>query len=80
MRKILGRFRPYALSIFAIFLLLFVQTMTDLELPTYMGNIVNVGLQQSGITEPVPKALRESTRQALSLFWTQEENQRFDSA
>ena len=80
MRKILGRFRPYALSILAIFLLLFVQTMTDLELPTYMGNIVNVGLQQSGITEPVPKALRESTRQALSLFWNQEENQRFDSA
>lgn len=80
MRKILGRFRPYALSILAIFVLLFVMTMTDLELPTYMGNIVNIGLQQSGIEEPVPEALRESTHQALSLFWTEEENQRFDQA
>lgn len=80
MRKILARFRPYMLSILAIFVLLFVQTMTDLELPTYMGNIVNIGLQQSGITQPVPKALRESTYNNLSLFWNQEEVEQFQNA
>jgi ATP-binding cassette subfamily B protein len=41
--------------------LLFIQAMSDLSLPTYLSEIVNVGIQQTGIEDAVPQAVRQTT-------------------
>jgi ATP-binding cassette subfamily B protein len=56
----------------AIFLL-FVQAMSELALPDYMSNIVNNGIQQSGIETAVPEAMRKSTMDKITLFMDDDE-------
>jgi ATP-binding cassette subfamily B protein len=48
--------------------LLFVQAMADLSLPDYMSNIVNNGIQQGGIVNAVPEAIRLSEMDKLTIF------------
>lgn len=43
-----------------ILALLVVQAYCDLSLPSYTSDIVDVGIQQGGITEKIPKAIRKS--------------------
>jgi ATP-binding cassette subfamily B multidrug efflux pump len=50
--------------------LLFVQANADLALPNYLSNIVDVGIQQGGISNSIPQAVRQSTMQKLELFMT----------
>lgn len=55
-------------SIFLIVCILFVQAFCDLSLPGYTSNIVNVGIQQGGITEKVPfKIQQEDLDRLLSM-------------
>ena len=68
MLKLLRFLRPFLGSVVLIFALLFVQAMTDLELPDYMSRIVNVGIQQQGIAGPVPEAIRDSQLHNLTLL------------
>ena len=70
MRKILRHLKPFTFSIIFIFALLFGQAMADLALPGYMADIVNVGIQRSGVENAVPRVLRASEYQKLSLFMT----------
>jgi ATP-binding cassette, subfamily B, multidrug efflux pump len=58
MRKLIKFLRPYSWLILVIFALLFGQAMSDLSLPGLMSDIVNVGVQQNGIDNAVPKAIR----------------------
>lgn len=58
MLKLIKYLRPYIGSVILIFALLFVQAMTDLELPSYMSRIVNVGIQQNGVEAKLPEAIR----------------------
>ena len=44
------------------------QATTELSLPTYTSNIVNVGIQQSGIENATIKAIRESEMNKLTTF------------
>ena len=62
MKKLLKYLRPFAGSIVIAIMLLFVQAISDLSLPSYMSNIVNIGIQQKGIEDAVLKADRKSTR------------------
>ena len=55
MMQLIRYLKPYWVSIVVIIALLFAQAMTDLALPDYMSNIVNVGLQQGGIERAVPE-------------------------
>ncbi len=48
--------------------LLFVQANADLSLPDYMANIVNYGIQQSGVTNAIPKAIRTSQFYRIVIF------------
>ena len=41
------------------------QVSCELTIPTYTSNIVNVGIQQGGIEDAVPDAVREESMQAL---------------
>jgi ATP-binding cassette subfamily B multidrug efflux pump len=65
--KYLGRSK---LAILGIILLLVVQAYCDLALPQYTSDIVDVGIQQSGIENAVPKQMRSDTMDALKLFLT----------
>ncbi|MDD2580097.1 MAG: ABC transporter ATP-binding protein, partial [Eubacteriales bacterium] len=60
MLKLLRYLRPYLVFVLMIIVLLYVQAMTDLELPAQMARIVNTGLQQSGIESAVPDVMRAS--------------------
>ncbi|MBQ4531078.1 MAG: ATP-binding cassette domain-containing protein [Lachnospiraceae bacterium] len=54
--------------IVCIFILLVIQAACDLSLPQYTSDIVDVGIQNSGIEESIPKAMTESTYEELKLF------------
>ncbi len=56
-----------------IIMLLFLQAYCDLSLPDYTSRIVNVGIQQNGIEDGVPKEMRSEIMENLQLFMNQEE-------
>lgn len=67
-RKLLNHAKPFAATIIAIIMLLFVQAVCDLALPGYTSDIVNVGIQQNGIENAVPKAIRKTEMEKLLLL------------
>ena len=60
--------KPYLLLILIAVALLFVQANADLALPDYMSNIVNYGIQQGGVVDAVPTAIRQSEMNRLLAF------------
>lgn len=52
---------------------LFLQAYCDLALPGYTSNIVNIGISQEGIEDAVPTTIRNQSLEQLSLFLSQEE-------
>ncbi|WP_297633077.1 ABC transporter ATP-binding protein [uncultured Clostridium sp.] len=68
MGKILKYLKPFLIVIVVIVSLLGIQAMSDLALPDYTAKIVNVGIQQSGVDEPVPEAIREKEMNKVILF------------
>ncbi|MGE4284110.1 MAG: ABC transporter ATP-binding protein [Clostridia bacterium] len=68
MLKLTRYLKPFIGLIIAAIVLLFVQAMADLSLPDYMSDIVNNGIQQGGIVNAVPKAIRQGQMDKLALF------------
>ena len=52
---------------------MFCQAAVDLNLPNLMSDIVNVGIQQGGITEAAPKAVSAEGLQLMSAFMSEED-------
>lgn len=73
MFRILKYLKPFALPLILAILLLFVQANADLALPDYLSRIVNVGIQQGGVENGMPQAMRQTTMQRLELFLTPDE-------
>ncbi len=73
MSKLIKYLTPFKWSIVLIFALLFGQAMAELALPNYMADIVNVGIQQNGVENAVPRAIRVSEYERLALFMTEEQ-------
>lgn len=73
MLKLIKYLKPYSFLLIMAIFLLFVQAMSELALPDYMSNIVNNGIQQSGIETAVPKAMRKSTMDKITLFMNDDE-------
>lgn len=73
MFKIIKEMKPFAITVLIIIGLLFFQARTDLALPEYMSNIVNVGIQQNGIENAVPEVIRESELEKIKLFLNPEQ-------
>src|SRR3954469_17602004 len=65
--------KPFLPLVLMSILLLFVQAMAELSLPAYTGKIVNVGIQQAGIENAVPQAVRQSEMNRLALFLNADE-------
>lgn len=68
MKKLFKYMGTYWKAMIAILLVLIVQAYCDLSLPGYTSDIVNVGIQQSGIDESIPDALTEDDMNKLLLF------------
>ncbi len=60
--------KPYFVIILIAIVLLFVQANADLALPDYMSRIVNNGIQQAGVVNAVPEAIRASQMEKLQFF------------
>jgi ATP-binding cassette subfamily B protein len=60
--------KPYVWLILIAVGLLFVQANADLALPDYMSKIVNNGIQQGGVENAVPQAIRQSEMNKLVIF------------
>ncbi len=72
--------KPYLPMILLAIVLLFVQANADLALPDYLSRIVNTGIQQGGIENAVPTAIRASQMDRLGLFLTADEKARVMAA
>ncbi len=68
MSKLIKYLKPFSGLIVLSIILLFVQAMADLSLPDYMSDIVNNGIQQSGIDNAVPEAVRKTQMDKLTIF------------
>src|SRR5713226_1452268 len=60
--------KPFIPLLVIAVILLFVQAVSDLSLPNYLSQIVNVGIQQGGVENAVAKAVRQSEMDRLTLF------------
>ena len=67
--------KPYALNVLLVIILLFAQANADLALPDYMSKIVNVGIQQGGISDTLPGVIRKDSLDRAMLFMTAEERE-----
>ena len=68
MKKLARYLKPYTGWILLCVALLFAQAMCELNLPNLMSDIVNVGLQQSGIEDEAPRVLSQEGLKLLSPF------------
>lgn len=73
MTKILKYLKPYWFSILLAFGLLFGQATCELTMPDYMQNIVNTGIQNSGIESGVYQQISEKTLNSFLMFATDSE-------
>ena len=80
MRKLFQFLKPYAPRVLLILCVLVVQAYCDLSLPTYTSNIVNVGIQQSGIDEEIPENISEEEMNRLLLFVSEDDRQDIQDA
>ena len=76
MFRLLKYLKPYRLLILFTIVLLFVQAFADLALPSYMADIVNVGIQQGGVENAVPVAIRQSSMDKVTIFMSPEDKTR----
>ena len=67
MKRLTKYLVPYMGIILMTIVLLFAQANCDLALPDYMSRIVNIGIQQGGVEDTVPTAMRQSTMERLVL-------------
>lgn len=65
----------YWKAMIAIVLILVVQAYCDLSLPAYTSDIVNVGIQQGGIEDEVPRQIATEEMKKLLLFVSEDDQQ-----
>lgn len=73
MGKLIKYLADHKLALLAILLLLGVQAFCDLSLPSYTSDIVDVGIQQSGIKGAAAEKYTAQTYEALKLFMSEDE-------
>ncbi|MCJ8013979.1 ABC transporter ATP-binding protein/permease [Paenibacillus sp. KQZ6P-2] len=73
MIKLAKYLKPFMATLILSIVLLFGQAMADLNLPSYMSDIVNTGIQQSGIENAVPEAISENGYTLMTTFMTDQE-------
>ena len=80
MSKIVKNLAQVKGSVAIILLLLIVQAYCDLALPSYTSDIVDVGIQQSGIDHIAPEKMSGETFERLCLLLEQDEEEMMSSS
>lgn len=80
MTKLTRYLKPYVYPLLVCIILLFIQAMSDLNLPNFMSDIINVGIQQSGIEHATPEALSRDSYDFMTSFMTQEDQNKISEA
>ncbi len=65
--------KPYILFLILGVAMLFGQVMLELRLPAIMSEIVDTGIQQSGVTDIAPRAISAENLMLMQLFMSEEE-------
>ena len=73
MFKLRKYLKPFIFPLIIAILLLFTQAVCDLNLPNYMSDIVNVGIQANGIEHATPEAISENGMELIKCFATDDE-------
>lgn len=73
MLKLKRYLKPYFVLLVAGIVLLFGQATLELTLPNLMSDIVNVGIQQGGITSAAPQAISSDAMQLMQLMMSEQD-------
>ena len=79
MLKLKGYLKPFIPMLLIAIAFLFVQAMSDLNLPNYMSDIVNVGIQQGGISHGAPEQISQDGFTLMTLLMNQEDGRVVES-
>ena len=71
--RIIKLFKNHVLALITAVVLIIISCNADLTLPAYMSEIVDVGIQQGGIENPVPDTIRRSSLDDLEMFMSEED-------
>ena len=71
--KLLKYLKGFKIAILSLVVILGVRVVAELALPTYTSNIVDTGIQQSGIEDAVPSKISEKSLNTLELFMSDDE-------
>ncbi len=71
--------KPFVGGLLLAVALLFGQAMCDLNLPSFMSDIINVGIQQNGIEHAAPEALSEQSMQLMRALMSEDDKNLVDS-
>lgn len=69
MLKLKKYYLPYLKYILPAILFVAVVAWSDLQLPDYLSDIVNIGIQQNGIESGAPEVMSETTYQRVGLLY-----------
>ncbi len=79
MGRIIKNLKPYWKTIVIIVLLLILQAVCDLALPQYTSDIIDTGIQNSGVKHIIPEAIIASEYEKAQLFMTTQEKEQWIS-
>lgn len=71
--KLLKYLKGFKIAMLSLVVILGVRVVAELALPTYTSNIVDTGIQQSGIEDAVPSKISEKSLNTLELFMSDDE-------
>ena len=71
--KLIKYLKGFLIPMIFLVAILGVRVVAELALPTYTSNIVDKGIQQSGIQDSVPEKISEKSFRELQLFMTDDE-------
>ena len=71
--KLIKYLKGFLVPMIFLVAILGVRVVAELALPTYTSNIVDKGIQQSGIQDAVPEKISEKSFRELQLFMTDDE-------
>ncbi|HQP07404.1 MAG TPA: ABC transporter ATP-binding protein [Anaerolineaceae bacterium] len=76
MSHLLKHLKPFIWMILIAIVLLFVQANSELSLPDFLSRIVNVGIQQGGVENAVPVAIRQNRMEEVTLLLSDTDRER----
>lgn len=80
MSKIFKNLLPFWKSVIIILLLLLAQAWCDLSLPQYTSDIIDIGIQNSGVEHVLPEAVTKEEFEAAETFMTEDEIKEWENS